>query len=529
MMRTKDDNIAAPSEALPDTNTTEPGKTGSDGPNVPPAQTSGTARLARKLGLFDATMIVMGGSIGSGIFMNPHVVALQVHTPILILGAWVIGGVVALMGAFIYAELAALRPYVGGQYAYFRDAYNPAVAFLYGWMLLLVIQTGGMAAVAITFATYFEQLTHTGLPEVATAAVALAILTAINCLGVRAGSTVQSILMLLKIGAIAALVICGLIFAGVAHPEAAHTGTAGVGLVGQALPGDAQSAHPFSFTAMGAALVPVLFAYGGWQTSSFVAGELRNPRKDLPRGLMIGVLGVILLYTAVNFVCIRALGPAGLAETKTPASAVMMAALGKPGATFIAIGITISTLGFLSQSILTAPRVYYAMAEDGLFFRRVAWLDPRSHVPTVAIVLQGIFAIVIALSGKYEQILNYVVSADFTFFGLAAASIFVFRRRGAPSLARDDFGAGADAYSATNPAGPSGSDPLPSASQTNSAADKVGYRIPGHPITTLIFIAVCWLVVINTIYRYPINTGIGIGILLAGVPVYIFWRRRGRH
>jgi APA family basic amino acid/polyamine antiporter len=518
-MSTKNDNIAASSEGPARDASTEPGGTTTGGPVAPSAQ---TPRLARKLGLFDATMIVMGGSIGSGIFMNPHVVALQVNTPILILGAWVIGGVVALIGAFIYAELAALRPYVGGQYAYFRDAYNPAVAFLYGWMLLLVIQTGGMAAVAITFATYFEQLTHTGLPEVATAAFALAVLTAINCLGVRAGSTVQSILMLLKIGAIAALVICGLIFAGVAHPQAVHP----IEHLGPGLP---QAAPSFSFTAMGAALVPVLFAYGGWQTSSFVAGELRNPRKDLPRGLMIGVLGVIVLYTAVNFVCIRVLGPVGLAETKTPASAVMMAALGKPGATFIAIGITISTLGFLSQSILTAPRVYYAMAQDGLFFRKVAWLDPRSHVPTVAIVLQGIFAIVIALSGKYEQILNYVVSADFTFFGLAAVSIFVFRRGGAPSLAAEDSSVGSGVYPARDNGGRSGIDSPPSSGQTNSVADNGGYRIPGHPVTTLIFIAVCWLVVINTIYRYPINTGIGFGILLAGVPVYLFWHRRRRH
>ncbi|HEX8242378.1 MAG TPA: amino acid permease, partial [Longimicrobium sp.] len=393
------------------------------------------AGLARRLGLFDATMIVMGGIVGSGIFVNPHVVAERVHAPLTIVGAWVAGGLVALAGAFVYAELAARRPEVGGQYAYLRDAYHPAVAFVYGWALLLVIQTGGMAAVAVTFARYFREVTHVPLGEPAVAALGIALLVAVNCLGVRAGSTVQSALMVLKIVAIAALVAAGLFFAGRPAPEVAAAGVAGD-----------------SLASFGAAMTPVMFAYGGWQTASFVAGEMRDPRRDLARGLLIGVLGVIALYVAVNVACVLALGAAGLAATPAPATAVMRRALGGPGAALIAAGITLSTLGFLSQGMLTAPRVYFAMAADGLFFRRVAHVDPRTRAPAAAIVLQGAPSLLIALTGSYEQILNSVVSVDWIFFGLTAGTVFVFRRRAA---GEGDGGA----------------------------------RIPGHPLTTALFIA----------------------------------------
>src|SRR5687767_13288319 len=372
-------------------------------------------RLIRRLGLFDATMIVMGGIIGSGIFINPYVVARQVNTPFLILGVWALGGLIALAAAFIWAELAALRPEVGGQYAYLREAFHPSVAFLYGWALLLVIQTGGMAAVAVTFARYFVELTQAPVSDWLVAALALAGLTVINCLGVRSGSTLQSVLMVLKILAIIALIVCGLLLARPSQAPVIKTS----GLLDQ----------PISFdllTAVGAAMVPVLFAYGGWQTASFVAGEIREPRKNLPRGLIIGVTGVVVLYLAVNFVCLRVLSTSGLAATTTPASDIMRLALGETGARAIAAGIAISTLGFLSQGMLTAPRVYFAMAEDGLFFKVVGRLHPKTRVPIVAIALQGLLAIVIALSGRYEQILNYVVSVDFIFFGLTAICIFVF-------------------------------------------------------------------------------------------------------
>jgi APA family basic amino acid/polyamine antiporter len=430
--------------------------------------------LARQLGLFDATMLVMGGIVGSGIFINPYVVAQQVHTPALILGAWIVGGVVGVGGAFIWAELAATLPEVGGQYAYLREAYHPAVAFLYGWVLLLVIQTGGMAAVSITFARYFVELTGVHSPDWVVATAALATLTLINCLGVKTGGRMQSALMVMKIVAISALVIAGL------------------ALTSRHVTITTAAERDWSLTSFGAAMVPVLFAYGGWQTANFLAAEVREPKKNLPRGLLLGVAGVVVLYIGVNWVCLRSLGPQALAATSTPATAVMRMALGQRGATFIAAAIAISTLGFLSQSILTAPRVYFAMAEDGLFFRAIAWLDPRTRVPVVAIVLQSVWTMVIALSGRYEQILNYVISMDFLFFGLTATTIFVFRRR----AARGEM----------------------------SAID--GYHMPGHPVTTAMFVAICWWVVGNTIYRYPQNSLIGFVLLLAGIPVYWFWSRR---
>ncbi len=424
--------------------------------------------LARRLGLFDATMLVMGGIIGSGIFINPAEVARYVDTPLLIVGVWVIGGIIALTGALVYAELAARRPAVGGQYAYLRDAYGPLPAFLYGWAILLVVQSGGMAAVAIIFARYFNELLHLPFSDSSVAVAAVAALTLINCFGVRSGSNTQSALMVLKILAIAALVMAGLWLAP-AIPQVTRSGPSSAGLA-----------------AVGAALTPVMFSYGGWQTSSFVAGEMRNPGRDLARGLLLGVVGVVILYTAVAFVCVHALGPQGLAASKTPASDVMRLALGEGGAAFIGAGIAISALGFLSQGMLTAPRVYFAMAEDGLFFRTVATVSERTRVPVIAIILQGIATAVIAVSGTYGQILSYVVSVDFIFFGLTGAALFVFRRRSAPSG---------------------------------------GFSAPGHPFTTGLFVAACFVVVVATVWNNPVNSLIGYGILLAGVPAFLYWRR----
>ena len=427
--------------------------------------------MARRLGLFDAVMLVMGGTVGSGIFMNPYVVARQVHTPVLVLGAWIVGGIIALTGAFIYAELADRMPHVGGQYAYLRETYHPLLAFLYGWVLLLVIQTGGMAAVTVTFAKYFLELSGLHAADWQIALVTLTVLTIVNCMGVRTGGTVQSILMVVKIFAILMLVVAGgfWVKTSLFHVRPVLDQPVSAGLI----------------SAFGAAMVPVLFAYGGWQTACFVAGELKDPRRDLPRALVLGVIGVAVLYTAVNFICVRALGVTALAQTETPASAVMRIAMGPTGAMIIALGIAISTLGFLSQSVLTAPRVYFAMAEDGVFFRQLAWVHPRTRVPVVAIVLQSVWTVVILLTGSYGQILNYVTSMDWIFFGLSASCLFLLRRR--------------------DPAGAT-------------------IRMPGHPVTTALFCLACAGVVANTIYRYPGNTLIGMAILISGVPIYFIWK-----
>jgi len=454
------------------------------------APLSPEAHLARRLGLFDITMIVMGGIIGAGIFITPYIVAQQVPSTILILGAWAFGGLVALAGAFIYAELSSQSSVSGGQYVYLRDAFHPALAFVYGWALLLVTQSGGMAAVAVTFAKYVCALRHTQTSDnlaALLAALALAVLTIINCFGVRAGSTTQNLFMILKLIAIAALVMFGLSVTS-APPSALARSTSSAPTLWNSL------------TAFGAALIPVQFAYGGWQTSCFVAGEVREPQKNLPRGLLLGVLGVIAVYLSVSFVCVHALGPVGLSQTRTPASSVMQLALGENGARIIAAGIAVSTIGFLSQSMLTTPRVYFAMAEDGLFFASLAKLN-RARVPAFAIALQGAVAILITFSGRYEQILNYVVSVDVIFFALTAGCVFVFRHRRK-------------------------TDSPPPAASPMPVELAPRFRVPGHPVTTLFFIVACCAMLFSTVYRYPHNSLIGLGIMLTGLPAYLFWKTR---
>jgi len=428
-----------------------------------------TAELLPRLGLVEATLVVMGGIVGSGIFINPSVVARHVHSPGLILGAWVAGGAVALVGAFVYAELAERMPRVGGQYAYLREAFHPVVGFLYGWALLMVINAGGTAAVAMTFGRYAVELTGVPLEEKTVAVLTLLALAAVNCLGVRSGSLVQGALMVVKIGVLLTLVVLGLLL--------------------QRPPAPAASAGPDGLLAFGAAMVPVLFAYGGWQAANFVAAEVREPRRNLPRALVAGVLGVVVLYLGANWVYLRGLGPAGLAATGTPASTLMGAILGPRGATFIALGIAVSTLGFLSHSLLTMPRVYFAMASDGVFFSSVARVSERTRAPVVAIVLQAGLGIGVALSGRYEQILGYVVSADWVFFGLSAASLFVLRRRAV-------------------------------------GGERLRFRVPGHPFTTGAFVLVSALVVLSTARAYPLNTLAGLGLVLAGIPAYALWTRK---
>lgn len=433
------------------------------------ARPQGDKGLARRLTAFDATMIVMGGIIGSGIFVNPAEVARRVSSPAMSTLAWTIGGVIALVGGFVYAELAARRPQVGGQYAYLRDAFHPIVAFLYGWTLLLVVQTGGMAASALVFGRYARELTGVAAPEWLWASATLMILTVINCVGVKAGSNVQSFFMIVKLVVIATVIVSGLfLFKGAAPvATAASAGT--------------------SFGVM-TALVPILFTYGGWQTASFVSGEMRDPQRDLARGLIFGVIGVVTVYLLVNTSFLAALGFSGLAASKAPASDVMRTVFSDRGARFIAAGVALSTVGFLSQSMLTAPRVYFAMARDGLFFRKIGDLGERSRVPVAAIVLQGITASVIAILGRFDQVLNYVVSIDVLFFGLTGATLFVFRRR--------------------------------------EPGEKPKFSVPLHPISTILFVGACWAIAVTTVVSAPKDAGGGVAILLIGVPVFLIWNRR---
>ncbi len=439
------------------------------------AQSVAGQRAIPKLGVFDATMLVMGGIVGAGIFSNPAVVANMVHSGALMMLVWAIGGVIALAGAFVYAELAARHPARGGHYAYMRDAFHPAVAFMFGWAILLVVQTGGIAAVSVIFARYFLAVVPLGLSETTVAVLALALLTGINCANLRAGNKTQSMFMVLKVVALVAIIGCGVAIMAKGSGSTSMSGT--------------MPARPF--TAIAAAFTPVMFAYGGWQTASFATADLRNPARDLSRAMLYGVLGVVALYLAVNAAFLLALGADGLASTVTPAAAVVDRASDSMhiGAEVIAGCIALSTFGFLSQGMFATPRVYQAMAADGLFFKAIARISPRSHTPTVAIALQGTLCAIVAASGSYESIMSYVTSVDFIFYGLAALALFVFRARD-----RDH-------------------------------ASVVGYTVPGHPWTTGFFMLASWIVVGTTIYSDPRHSLIGIAALSLGVPTYFIWMR----
>ncbi len=440
-----------------------------------------TVSYAKRLSLFDATMLVMGGIIGAGIFLNPAVVAQRVSTPGLTVGVWVLGGAVAMAGALCFAELGALKPHAGGGYIYLRDAFGPLPGFLYGWTELLVINSGGIAAVSVTFATYTVSLA--GLPGRATAPLAIAaiaVLSGVNYLGIKPGSVTQNILTVLKLLALAGLIAVGLLAVAPAGPATAA-------------PPAARAPGVWSTTrAVGAALIPVLFAYGGWQSTNFVADEMTHARRDLPRAILLGVTGVVVVYVLANIVYAKVLGLAGLAASTAPASDVMRVVMGSTGATVIALGIAASTLGFLNLAILAAPRVYQTMAADGVFFGRAAALHPTFRAPTAALVLQAAWAILLVATRTYGQLLDYVVFGDWIFFGLVGASLFVYRA-----------------------AEPPAADP----------ADGAPFRLRGYPWVPLFFVAAALFAVLSTVLSGPRNAALGGLIIAAGVPAFLWWRR----
>ncbi len=428
--------------------------------------------LAKKLGPFDATLIVMGGIIASGIFMNPSVVAQRLHSTGLILSAWLLGGVIALIGAFVFAELAARRPDVGGIYGYLRDAFHPALAFMSGWTALLVSQSGAIAAVAVTFGTY----AHLWIPvDVRVLAVAAIFATGlVNCFGVQQGVVTQNVLMILKIGAIALIIGAGF-FGPVAlhHVVVPPIATTSLGLL----------------AAFGAALIPVFYSYDGWQTAPFMDREMKDSGRAMPFGLVLGVIGVVILYIAVTLGGLRMLGADGLAATSTPATEMVKMVIGRAGEGVVAAFIALSTLGFLGNMALTIPRLYYTMAMDGLFFKQLAYLHPKSRSPIVAIALQCVVASAIVGWGNYQRILNYVTPMDFLYMVLAAVAVFILRKR-------------------------------------DGAAPFAGVRIPGHPWSTIFFTAVSVAFVINAYIAFPRDSLVGLAIFLSGIPIYYIWRRK---
>jgi APA family basic amino acid/polyamine antiporter len=428
---------------------------------------------ARRLGLFSASMAVVGGIIGAGIFRNPSVVAARVGTPALTLLVWVLGAIVALAGALCFAELGARRPRAGGSYVYLRDGLGRLPAFLYAWTLLLVISTGATAGVATTFASYAAPLV--GLSDraiVPLACGAIALLSAVNYVGVTPGSITLNVLTVLKLAGLAVLIVAGLFLAVPAHAAAPPVVAAPEGFA--------------IVVAIGGAFVPVLFSYGGWQQTNFIAEEMIDAERDLPRALTLGVAGVVVVYLAANLAYLRTLGAAGLAASKTPAADLMALQLGPIGGDLIGVAIAISTFGFLGLVIMVTPRVYQAIAADGLFPASLARLHPVHRTPSRAIALQAAWSIVLALSGSYDQLVDYVVFGDWIFFGLTVATLFAYR-------AREPGGA--------------------------------GFRTPGYPWVPALFVVAAAYVVVSSIAASPGNAAIGGGIIASGVPVYVVWRR----
>ncbi len=434
----------------------------------------------RALGPFDATMVVIGGIIGSGIFINPYIVAQRLDSAGLVLAAWAAGGAIALAGAFAYAELGAIFPRAGGQYVYLRDAYHPLAGFLYGWALLALIESGAIAAVAIAFANYALRLA--GRPDVAPAPLAIAavvLLSIVNYLGVKPGSRVLNVLVVLKVAALAVLIVFGAV-------APAHAGwwTAA----------RETSAPPLTTAvAFGAALVPILFAYGGWQNANYVAEEIENPRRNLPLSLIAGTSAVVVIYVLVNIVYLRALGLEGLAGTTTPASDAAERMFGALGDRFVTAAIAISTFGFLDLAILAPTRVYYAMAADGVFLPALARLHPTYRTPGLAILLQSTWSCILALSGTYGQLLNYVVFADWIFFGLTVATVLVFRRTFPLERRPPD-----------------------------------SFRAPGYPVVQIAFAIVAAAVVLSVVWADPRSALRGTLLLAAGIPVYYWFSRHTR-
>jgi len=433
----------------------------------------------RALGPFDATMVVIGGIIGAGIFVTPYIVAQRLDTPLLVLGAWVAGGAIALAGAFSYAELGAVFPKAGGQYVYLRDGLHPLAGFLYGWALLLVIESGAIAAVAITFATYALHLV--GAPDAARvpfAISAIAFLSVVNYLGVKPGSRVLNVLVVLKVVALAVL-IGAAVFAGTHAGWWSETRTV-------------VAAPAATIVAFGAAMVPILFTYGGWQNANYIGEEIENPKRNLPLSLLAGTLAVVVIYVTVNIVFLRAMGLNGLAATSAPAADAARRMFGAAGDIFISSAIAISTFGFLDLAILAPTRVYYAMAADRLFVPALARLHPRFGTPGLAIIVQSVWSCILALTGSYEQLANYVVFADWIFFGLTVLTVLTFRR----SL------------------------PL-----SKRSADT--FRAPGYPIVQVTFVIIAAAVVASVIGAAPGAAAKGALLIALGIPVY-FWYARSK-
>jgi len=432
------------------------------------------AELKRQLGLLDATMINVGTIIASAIFLVPRDIAAQLHASSLMLLVWVVGGVVSLLGALSVSELGAALPKAGGQYVYLAEAYGPVWGYLYGWTASVVINPASIAAIAVAFATYFGYFVPLGAWGVKGLAVgSIVALTVINSLGVRPGTLTQNVLTLLKIGLVVFLIVIAFTLPG---GSSAHFAPVWPDAPLGSLPG------PF-----GVAMVAVLWAYDGWIEVCYVGGEVKQPGRTLPRALILSTLSVIALFCLVTASYTYVLSPASMAQSRLVASDAAQVSLGRPGAAFVAATILISTLGANNGIVLTAARIPYAMARDGVLPGWLGAVHPRFLTPTRSLVAQAVVSIVLTLGGSYDRLFTYVVFASFLFYAMACGAVVRLRAR-APDLPRP-------------------------------------YRTLGYPVTPLVFIAFATWLVANTIVEQPGNSAVGAALMLAGLPVY-FWKRR---
>ncbi len=430
--------------------------------------------LKRTLGTGDLTVLVVGSVIGSGIFLVPGQVLAQSGGSVAIATAvWLVGGLLSLMGALSYGELGAMEQGPGGLYAYIRDGFGPFIAFLYGWTLFFVIGAGTIATLAVAAADYLQQFGAIAPFLRKTIAVALILgMMGLTVIGTRESTRTLNVATAIKVGAIL-LMSAGLFIFGKGTP---------------ATPLAATTATTLSFSSVGLSLVAVLWAYEGWQYSTFIAAEARDPQRSLPLAIGLGTAILIVLYLLANFAYLAALGPAAVAASDRVAGEAVAMVLGPTAGGLVAIAIIISMCSAAHGSIITAPRVYYSMARDGIFFRRLAEVHPKFGTPALAIIANCLWACVLAVTGTFEQLLTYVVFIGWIFYALGAAAVISLRRK-RPDTVRP-------------------------------------FKVPGYPYTPLLFVLAAAVIVVSTIIEQPLQSAVGIGVVLLGAPAYWMWRRR---
>jgi len=433
--------------------------------------------LPRVLGLFSIVAIVVGTMIGSGIFINPAKVAQDVKTPELMMIVWIVGGILSFFGALSLAELGAAYSQAGGIYIYLREAYGTLIAFLFGWTLFLVVEAGTLATLAVGFSTkylpYFVKLS--GLQGKVVAAALILILAMVNYMGVKKGALVMNFLTSLKFIALIAVCVIVFIFAkgSTGNFLSSSSGTqAGGGVLGS----------------FGVALVAAIWAYKGWETSTYSAGEIINPQKKLPLGLFIGTSAVIFLYILANLAYLYVFPAPQMAQSDRIAADAMQAAVGPVGASIIALIILTSITGTCNGHLMTSPRAFYAMAKDGLFFKSVAKIHPKYLTPHVAILVLAVWGILLSTSGTFEQLFTYVIFGYWIFMGLTVAGVIILRKK-RPDLPRP-------------------------------------YKTWGYPVTPILFILSAVFLTFNSLIRTFWNSAAGLGVIAIGIPVYFFWKTR---